>query len=220
MPRTHLALAVAPSPRSPHPCLVDRETESLRCLMLSYVAGDDHAGDLLARRLRGPLLGVARRYVSGRAEAEDLVQDALLRAHLHRHEFDPERVHSDGAVVAWFAKVMRNRSVDLLRSRSARIRGHERAFRESEQALASPEEFAVARESSEVVVEHMREAVAMLPATQREVVRLHRLEGVPLREVAARLHLTYAAVKVRAHRGYAKLRELVEGPDHSHPAWV
>ena len=52
-------------------------------------------------------------------------------------------------------------------------------------------------------------ALAQLPSSQREAVVLHRFEGFSFREIADLLGVSETAVKVRAHRGYERLRVLL-----------
>jgi len=52
-------------------------------------------------------------------------------------------------------------------------------------------------------------ALARLPEQQREAIVLHRFEGFSFREIAEMLGVTETAVKVRAHRGYERLRDLL-----------
>jgi RNA polymerase sigma-70 factor (ECF subfamily) len=72
-------------------------------------------------------------------------------------------------------------------------------------------------------LEHaVQRALAELPEGQRIPIVLHRFEGMSFAEIAESMGLTETAVKVRAHRGYARLRELLaalreetSGPDGS-----
>ena len=57
----------------------------------------------------------------------------------------------------------------------------------------------------------VRQALALLPEAQREVILLHAYEGLTFGEIAELLRTTGVAVRVRAHRGYRKLRELLSG---------
>jgi RNA polymerase sigma-70 factor (ECF subfamily) len=57
----------------------------------------------------------------------------------------------------------------------------------------------------------VRAALARLPAQQREVIELHWFEQSPYEEIAAIVGASVAAVRVRAHRGYLRLRELLPG---------
>ncbi|MFP2897810.1 RNA polymerase sigma factor [Corallococcus sp. 4LFB] len=55
----------------------------------------------------------------------------------------------------------------------------------------------------------VQRALAQLPEGQRLPILMHRFEGMGFAEIAEALGLTESAVKVRAHRGYARLRELL-----------
>ncbi len=57
----------------------------------------------------------------------------------------------------------------------------------------------------------VRPALAQLPEAQREAIELHRFDGLSFAEIAETAGVTESAVKVRAHRGYEKLRELLKG---------
>ena len=50
-----------------------------------------------------------------------------------------------------------------------------------------------------------------LPFEQREAVVLHKMQELSFEEIASALGITVSAAKVRAHRGYHRLRELL-GP--------
>jgi RNA polymerase sigma-70 factor (ECF subfamily) len=52
-------------------------------------------------------------------------------------------------------------------------------------------------------------ALAQLPEAQREAIVLHRFEGFSFKQIAEMLGVTETAVKVRAHRGYERLRTLL-----------
>jgi RNA polymerase sigma-70 factor (ECF subfamily) len=66
---------------------------------------------------------------------------------------------------------------------------------------ADPEQTALAGD--------VRKVLAKLPESQAEVIALHWFEGLSFKEVAQVVGAGESAVKVRAHRGYAKLRELI-----------
>ena len=63
--------------------------------------------------------------------------------------------------------------------------------------------------------EAVRRALGLLPASQREVVELHWLQERPFAEVAQIVGTSEGAVRVRAHRAYKTLKELLE-PELGH----
>ena len=58
--------------------------------------------------------------------------------------------------------------------------------------------------------DRVRVALQRLPANQRDVIELHWFAGLPMAEVAAAVGASVTAVKVRAHRGYERLRDMLK----------
>jgi RNA polymerase sigma-70 factor (ECF subfamily) len=139
-----------------------------------------------------------RRFVSKRVsdhhEAEDIVQDVLVRAHESLHSLE-----STDRLSAWLARIAANRIIDHYRSR--------RPTEELPKDLvaAQPEEDPVV-----TLAPCLPAMVERLPETYRDAVRLSELEGVPQREVARRLGISLSGAKSRVQRGRTLLRELVE----------
>ena len=59
----------------------------------------------------------------------------------------------------------------------------------------------------------MKAALAKLPESQREVIILHKLEGLSFPDIANALGEQVEAVKARAFRGYRSLRKLLDEED-------
>jgi len=139
-----------------------------------------------------------RRFVSKRVadrhEAEDIVQDVLVRAHESMHTLE-----STDRLPAWLARIAANRIIDHYRSR--------RTTEELPEDLvaAQPEHDPV-----ETLAPCLPAMVEKLPETYRDAVRLSELEEVPQREVARRLGISLSGAKSRVQRGRVLLRELVE----------
>jgi RNA polymerase sigma factor (sigma-70 family) len=58
----------------------------------------------------------------------------------------------------------------------------------------------------------LERALAALPAQQREAVVMHKVHGLSFDDIAESLGVTSTAARIRAHRGYERLRELL-GPE-------
>ena len=81
-----------------------------------------------------------------------------------------------------------------------------------EEALARADEQAPRDPPPDTEVrDAVRAALAALPESQRAVIHLHRYEGMTFAEIAQVLGSTPGAVKLRAFRGYEKLREQLKG---------
>ena len=147
--------------------------------------------------------------------ADDLVQLAMLKAHVARARFALQGGDPDGAVQAWYFTITRNVAMDHLRSRK---RGERKIvctgaseLRAANYADERPsiEERHTRAENQEEIIERVRQAIEQLPPGQREVLTLHKLQGMPMAEVAQRLKIREGAVRVRAHRGYKSLARML-----------
>jgi RNA polymerase sigma-70 factor, ECF subfamily len=167
--------------------------------MRAYAAGDAEAHRELFARLAPPLLGLARRHLGDDAEAQDVVQRTFLQVHRARHEF------RDGALLRpWVVTIAMNLVRDELRRRRRR--------RESTLGVADVRAVWTDRDALETRddTQLVHEALAVLPADQRQAIELHWLAEQPFAEIASMLGASVSAVKVRAHRGYRRMREWLE----------
>lgn len=198
------------------PSGIDTRFAGLGELMRRYVDGDERAFSELHARLSPRVTGLLRRRISNPETAKDLEQAIFAKAHLARHRFaTPEGRDPDRAVWTWYATISRNASVDALR-KVYRQRAHliqidsstEESLVERLQSDSSnAEEQIVSTQERELIRESVREAIAALPASQREVVQLHKLEGLSMREISERLDVREGTLRVRAHRAYRSLTE-------------
>jgi RNA polymerase sigma factor (sigma-70 family) len=164
---------------------VGREHE----LVQAAVVGDPAAFAALVAPVRPRMIAVTARIV-GTDDAEDVVQEALIRAFLGLSRLrEPERFE------AWLTAVAINVAKMWLRSRAA---SQARAVA----AVGAGRPPAEERELLGVV----REALDVLAAGQRDVVLMHYIDELSCREIADVLGTTAAAVRVRLHRARTELR--------------
>jgi len=179
-------------------------------LMQRYCDGDAGAFRelyaLVAPRLLGYLLKMARE----RALADDLLQQTFLKVHRARGAYvrgaDP---------LPWIYSIAHRTFIDQARK-------HKRAVVRVGDAEELPEvAAAITGESDDrrdddradpELVSATLDALAELPAQQREAVVLTKLDGKTVAEAAEIAGTTIGAMKVRAHRGYEALRKLLGKP--------
>jgi RNA polymerase sigma-70 factor, ECF subfamily len=143
------------------------------------------------------LLAYATRLTNDRTEAEDVVQETLLRAWKH-----PEvLVNGQGSVRGWLLTVARNIVVDRARARSARpaeVREH-------------PANPTVAPDKPEDVVDSMAilDAIDQLSPEHRSVLVELYWRGSSVAEAAQRLNVPSGTVKSRAYYGLQSLRGIM-----------
>ena len=181
------------------------DRSALEHLMERYADGDPRAFDLLFVEIEGPVRGSLRRWLRTDDKVDDAFQTTLLKLHASR-----ARYRRGAPVLPWVLTIARNVALDYLRSRVAKEKSldDETAARIPDQQ----EEPALWRQEDErEVTLAVQNAVDQLPASSRQVVRLHKLEGRSMAEVAEILGIKEGAARVRAHRGYKALARLLSG---------
>ncbi|MCB9741816.1 MAG: sigma-70 family RNA polymerase sigma factor [Alphaproteobacteria bacterium] len=167
-------------------------------LMARYAqGGDPDAYAELFRRHAPRVNAYFLRGVGDPEAAGDLTQQTFLHVHRARRDFRP-----GSAFRPWLYTIAANLRRMHFRRRS---RKPEAAWDPDRHGV--PE---VSPEASSPEQRLLRRALAELPDGQREVVLLHWYEGFSLKEVAEMIGASHSAVKVRAHRAYAALRERLQ----------
>ena len=160
--------------------------------------GDSRAYGELVRRYLRPAMATAWEFVDTREDAEDLVQDAFLRALRRIDRFDTNRPFAP-----WFFTIVRNLGRNSIASRS-RWR-----FVPVPDALAGRRSPADAAERREVR-DRVSVALEALPTKQRACFRLCEIEGFSRAEVAQMMGLGESTVRVHLHRAKNALRGALE----------
>lgn len=165
--------------------------------MAAYRGGEAAAFRELWERWSPRLQRLLRRDVARAEDAHDLVQQTFLQLHRARHEF-----RDDAKLRPWLYTI----ALNLKRQYYRRL--GRRPETSIEDAVVDPPASDPAPDARIDDV-HVRAALAALPEAQRDVILLHWFEGLSFAEVAEVVGATQSAVKVRAHRGYARLREIL-----------
>jgi len=171
----------------------------LKALMLAGLAGDTAAYRALLEALGGHL----RRYYVRRlgydrtADAEDLVQETLMAVHTRRATYD-----TAAPFTAWVHAIARYKLVDHYRRR--RIRATVPLDDADAVFAADASEPAAARHDVDRLLD-------TLPERPRKLIRMVRIEGRSVAEVAAATGMTQSAVKVGIHRGLKALATRIRG---------
>lgn len=163
------------------------------------VAGESELFELLLRRHNQRLYRAARGVVGNDAEAEDVVQDAWVRAYEHLAGF-----RGEARLSTWLTRI-------ALHEAWARLRRGRRfvALEPDDTSMSSaddapgPERLAAGSELGALLTD----AVNRLPPAARAAFVLRDVEGLSTEETAELLELSPGAVKVRLHRARAKLRD-------------
>jgi len=161
-------------------------------------------------RHRARIRAYVLRMVRDPAEADDLTQETLLRAHRSLAS-----LRDDAALIAWLYRIATRVCYDRFRQVS-RLPPHE-ALEDvpgaTDRLAPRLDELLERAEMSACV----QEFIAKLPDSYRSVVLLHDLHGLTGREIADMQACTLETVKIRLHRARARLRSaLAQGCHLSH----
>lgn len=167
--------------------------------------GETALFEIIMRRYNQRLYRVARSILRDDGEAEDVMQDAYVRAYQHLSQFEGRSKFSTWltriAVHEALARLHRRRNIEEL---DAMIQPEQERLQAThcEPAFASPEQSASRRELALL----LEEAIERLPEKYRTVFVLREIEEASTAEAAESLELTEENVKVRLHRARALLR--------------
>lgn len=169
-------------------------------------AGEAALFEVLMRRYNQRLYRVARAILGDDSEAEDVMQEAYVRAYLHLDQFTGAARFS-----TWLTKIAVYEARARVRQRRRFIEigdvtDHQN-FTGSATTMAGrdPEQHVLERELQAL----LEAAIETLPPVYRSVFVLREVEGMSTAETAACLGLSEDAVKVRLHRARARLRKFL-----------
>lgn len=169
-------------------------------LMALYVRdGDKGAFKAIFGRYSRRLYGLFMRSVGSEATANDMVQQTFLHLHRARNDF-----RQGAKLRPWLYTIAINVRREHFRRRA---RKPETCFDPVVHGEPS-----VGPDASTATDRLVRRALAELVDDQREVILLHWYEDLSFPEIAELVGASVSAVKVRAHRGYVKLRALLSDP--------
>lgn len=174
-------------------------------LVSSAKEGNTAAFEELIRRHRSRILRVAVRFMSSREDAEDIAQDAFLKAFQHLQHFEERSRFS-----TWLTRIVANEGLmKLRRARRAAIVSicdgtDEGNYLENRIAERRPDPEQLCSEAQ--LRNILQEGLTSLPDAYRVVILLRDVEGLSTAETAEVLGLRVTNVKTRLFRARLKLR--------------
>ncbi len=165
------------------------------------VAGDHAAFGTLVERYQQVAFRAAYLIVRDAQEAEDVAQEAFVRAYGQLATFrigEPLR--------PWLLRIVQNQALNTIRARNRRTGLLGRIAIFAPHTAPSPHaEVAASDESSQVLA-----AIAELPDDDRTILHLRYFLELPEREIAAAIGRPPGTVKSRLHRAGQRLRAVIE----------
>lgn len=156
---------------------------------------------------------LAYRLTGHREDAQDLVQDVLLKLHSQR-----DRMAEVEAVSTWLARVMYNQFIDNLR----RYKSRRLALVDDPVVSADPDQAPAADASTEdlaqgeFTINRVLAALGQLSDDHQLIIKLHDVEGYTITEIAEITGIPLGTLKSRRQRARERLQNLLdEGPDRA-----
>lgn len=174
-------------------------------LLAGMSVGDRDAAAAFVRRYQARVYGLALTVVGIPALAEEVAQEAFVKAWRYAAAYDARR----GPVAAWLLTITRNAAIDTVRYRRETPMDPEvltRALLDDRDRQAEPADRVAA-------TDQVRTALQVLPDDQRRPVVLMTFYGLTAREIAERDGIPLGTVKTRVRRGLAAMRERLGASD-------
>ena len=149
--------------------------------------------------LKNELYRMALRITMNAADAEDVVQETMMKVWNRRDQWD--QIES---IEAFCLTICRNLSLDKVRRMDNQTQSLDAAYDPKDQGVASnPEEQAIQSDRVRLV----RQMINQLPEKQRSCMQLRDMEGKSYKDIATILDITEEQVKVNIFRARQTIRE-------------
>ena len=144
---------------------------------------------------------VANRFVKDAAEAEDVVQEAFIKAFAKLHQYKAEVTFG-----AWLKRIVVNKSIDYLKSKKQQVIALEEVHLK---VIDTPNDDKWLVDDA-ITITEVKNAINTLPEKYRYVVTLFLLEGYDHQEISEILKISQVASRTQLSRGKQKLQELLK----------
>ncbi|MGM5470775.1 RNA polymerase sigma factor [Flavobacteriaceae bacterium LMO-SS05] len=151
------------------------------------------------------MFAVAMRFVKDTMEAEDIVQEAFIKAFTKLHQYKAEVTFG-----AWLKRIVINKSIDLLKSKKQHLLELDEVHLKVVDSSYENEWLVDDR----IILEDVKKAIDKLPDKYQYVVMLYLIEGYDHQEIAEILNITEVASRTQLSRGKAQLKERLTLNNH------
>lgn len=177
-------------------------------LVQQALAGSQLAYQNLVNRYATPAVNLATRMVRDRALAEDLAQEAFIRAFERLSSYDPER-----RFISWFFQILHNLTIDYLRRKRPVMVSLNELEEMGHPAIDTASvSGAPDVQSEEAALAHALEAgLTRIRPEYREAVVLRYREDLSLQEIADIMNIPAGTVKTYLYRARKELASILAG---------
>jgi RNA polymerase sigma-70 factor (ECF subfamily) len=173
-------------------------------LLAGLTFGDAEAGREFVLRFQSRVYGLALAVLHDPVLAEDVAQEAFLRAWRHGQSYDPRR----GTVAAWLLRITRNLAIDALRLRRAEVMDPDVLAAVAPPSTVSVEDAALTSEA----VAAVRRALRQLPEEQSRALLLAAFYGRTAEEISRSEAIPLGTAKTRIRLGLRRIRAQLTTP--------
>jgi RNA polymerase sigma factor (sigma-70 family) len=174
-------------------------------LLEGYAVGDPRASARFVHRFSDRVYGLALVVTGDRRDAEEVAQDAFVRAWRYAASFDARR----GTVLGWLLGITRNAALDRTRVRARRP---ETPVPELPLDLVAATDDPADAASRQDTLAWVRERLREIPTSQRDALVAASMQGLTAREIAERFGVPVGTVKTRIRAALRHLRARVPEP--------
>ncbi len=160
------------------------------------------AFSVLIERYRAPLLRRCERRLRNRHDAEDALQETLLRAYRGLGGF-----RGEASVSTWLTAIADNQCASLAQRRARHVMGEH-----LRQLILLHEEVQPAYESGDDRPRRAQRTFARAPCRDREILFLRFFQDLTLEEIASTLGIGLSTAKMRLYRALARAQSRLEDP--------
>ncbi|MEW4924231.1 RNA polymerase sigma factor [Algibacter sp. 2305UL17-15] len=144
---------------------------------------------------------VAKRFLKDANDAEDVVQEAFIKAFTKLHQYKAEVTFG-----AWLKRIVVNKSIDFLKSKKQQLV----ALEEVHLKVVDTENNDKWLVDDAITVNDVKKAINRLPEKYQYVVMLYLIEGYDHQEISEILEISEVASRTQLSRGKVKLQELLK----------
>lgn len=161
--------------------------------------GERVAFELIADMHRSSMRQLAHRMLRDPEDAQDAVQDALVKAYRALHSFQPGR-----PVLPWLMRICSNCCVDMIRQKKASACD---SLDKHEYGLEDPSTSIESGAETKLLGETIAAAIEKLPARYRSIIEMRHFRHMEVMEIAAALNKPEGTVKSWLFRARAMLKK-------------
>lgn len=168
-------------------------------LVLRVQQGDKRAFDVLVLKYQHKIIQLANQYVKDPSEAQDIAQDAFIKAYRALGEF-----RGDSAFYTWLYRITINTAKNFLLARSKRASEFDVDVQDAEQVDHSPQLHGMDTPEqvvlSDEILRVINNAIEELPEDMRMAIMLREMDGMSYEEIASVMECPVGTIRSRIFR--------------------